>query len=69
MTGSLVTFRAPRGYAPGPGTFDARASWQLNPGARLKDRGNPATAARGDRGQRGRHQPGPEGGRDLLCAD
>jgi hypothetical protein len=41
----LFTFRAPEDYAPASDTFDAWASWQLELGARLKDRGNVATAA------------------------
>ena len=45
MTTYLFTFRAPPRYAPSAGTFDAWAAWQLDLGARLKDRGNPAFAA------------------------
>ncbi len=45
MSTYLFTFRAPAGYAPSAGTFDAWATWQSRLGARLKDRGNPAFAA------------------------
>lgn len=45
MSAYLFTFRAPDDYAPSAGTFDAWASWQLQLGARLKDRGNVAFAA------------------------
>ncbi len=45
MSTYLFTFRAPPRYAPSAGTFDAWSSWQLELGARLKDRGNPAFAA------------------------
>jgi uncharacterized protein YndB with AHSA1/START domain len=45
MSAYLFTFRAPAGYVPTPGTFDTFASWQLELGARLKDRGNAGFAA------------------------
>jgi YCII-related domain len=45
MSTYLLTFRAPAQYAPSADTFDAWAAWQLELGARLKDRGNPAFAA------------------------
>src|ERR1700759_3398035 len=45
MTTYLFTFRAPAGYAPSADTFGAWADWQLELGARLKDRGNPGFAA------------------------
>jgi hypothetical protein len=45
MSTYLFTFRAPPRYAPSAGTFDAWSTWQLELGARLKDRGNPAFAA------------------------
>jgi hypothetical protein len=45
MSAYLFTFRAPDDYEPSAGTFDAWASWQLQLGARLKDRGNVAFAA------------------------
>jgi len=41
----LFTFRPPSGYAPSAATFGAWSSWQLEFGARLKDRGNPGFAA------------------------
>jgi len=41
----LFTFRPPSGYAPSVATFGAWSSWQLELGARLKDRGNPGFAA------------------------
>ncbi len=44
MTAYLFTFRAPAGYTPTPGTFEAWATWQAELGARLKDRGYPAFA-------------------------
>jgi hypothetical protein len=45
MSTYLFTFRAPPGYAPSADTFDTWSTWQLNLGARLEDRGNPAFAA------------------------
>jgi len=45
MTTYLFTFRPPAGYAPSADTFGAWADWQLELGARLKDRGNPGFAA------------------------
>jgi len=45
MSTYLFTFRPPAGYAPSADTFGAWASWQLELGARLKDRGNPGFAA------------------------
>ena len=45
MSTYLFTFRAPDGYAPPPDTFDRWASWQVQLGARLKDRGNVAFRA------------------------
>jgi len=45
MTAYLFTFRAPGDYVPTPATFDTFASWQLELGARLKDRGNAGFAA------------------------
>jgi len=45
MSTYLFTFRAPHQYAPSAATFDAWSTWQLNLGARLKDRGDPAFAA------------------------
>ena len=45
MSTYLFTFRPPTGYAPSAATFDAWSSWQLELGARLKDRGNPGFAA------------------------
>ena len=45
MATYLFTFRPPTGYAPSADTFDAWSSWQLELGARLKDRGNPGFAA------------------------
>jgi hypothetical protein len=45
MSTYLFTFRAPPRYAPSAGTFEAWSTWQLELGARLKDRGNPAFAA------------------------
>jgi hypothetical protein len=45
MSTYLFTFRAPPRYAPSGDTFEAWSTWQLELGARLKDRGNPAFAA------------------------
>jgi hypothetical protein len=45
MSAYLFTFRSPDHYAPGSGTFEEWCRWQLELGARLKDRGNPAFAA------------------------
>ena len=45
MATYLFTFRPPTGYAPSADTFGAWAGWQLELGARLKDRGNPGFAA------------------------
>ena len=45
MSTYLFTFRAPDGYAPTPDTFSRWASWQVELGARLKDRGNVAFTA------------------------
>lgn len=42
MSTYLFTFRAPDVYTPSTETFEAWASWQLELGARLKDRGHPA---------------------------
>jgi hypothetical protein len=44
MSTYLFTFRAPTDYAPSAATFDAWSSWQLELGARLKDRGQPGFA-------------------------
>jgi hypothetical protein len=43
MSTYLFTFRPPAGYAPSADTFGAWSSWQLELGARLKDRGNPGS--------------------------
>lgn len=40
MSTYLFTFRSPPGYAPSPATFATWSGWQLELGARLKDRGN-----------------------------
>jgi hypothetical protein len=45
MSAYLFTFRPPRHYAPDSGTFEEWSRWQLELGARLMDRGNPAFAA------------------------
>jgi hypothetical protein len=45
MSAYLFTFRMPPGYAPSAATFGAWCSWQLELGARLKDRGSPGVAA------------------------
>jgi len=45
MSTYLFTFRPPAGYAPPADSFGAWASWQIELGARLKDRGNPGFAA------------------------
>ena len=45
MSTYLFTFRPPPGYAPSADSFGAWASWQIELGARLKDRGNPGFAA------------------------
>jgi hypothetical protein len=45
MSTYLFTFRAPADYTPSPEAFSAWATWQLQLGARLKDRGNPGFAA------------------------
>ena len=45
MTSYLFSFRGPRDSRLVPETFDAWATWQLRLGARLKDRGLPASAA------------------------
>jgi hypothetical protein len=45
MSAYLFTFRSPDDYTPSADTFDAWATWQLELGARLKDRGNVAFAA------------------------
>jgi hypothetical protein len=45
MATYLFTFRPPTGYAPSADTFGAWSNWQLELGARLKDRGNPGFAA------------------------
>jgi hypothetical protein len=45
MSTYLFTFRAPDGYAPPPDTFDRWAGWQVQLGARLRDRGNVAFRA------------------------
>lgn len=45
MSTYLFTFRAPPQYVPSADTFGTWAAWQLKPGARLKDRGNPAFTA------------------------
>jgi len=45
MSAYLFTFRAPVDYAPSGDAFEAWSTWQVNLGARLKDRGNPAFAA------------------------
>lgn len=44
MSSYLFTFRPPSGYAPSDAAFGAWARWQLELGARLKDRGNPGFA-------------------------
>jgi hypothetical protein len=41
MSTYLYTFRPPADYTPSAETFSAWATWQLELGARLKDRGNP----------------------------
>ena len=45
MSTYLFTFRVPPRYAPSARASDAWSTWQLELGARLKDRGNPAFAA------------------------
>jgi len=45
MSTYLFTFRPPVSYTPSPETFNAWATWQLELGARLKDRGNPGFAS------------------------
>lgn len=45
MSTYLFTFRAPDGHTPRPDAFDRWASWQVQLGARLKDRGNVAFTA------------------------
>jgi hypothetical protein len=45
MSTYLFTFRAPDEYASPPDTFDRWANWQVQLGARLKDRGNVAFRA------------------------
>lgn len=45
MTSYLFTFRGARDSGLQPETFDAWACWQLQLGARLKDRGYPAKFA------------------------
>jgi hypothetical protein len=45
MTAYLFTFRPPGGYSATASSFDDWARWQLQLGARLKDRGNPAFTA------------------------
>jgi hypothetical protein len=45
MTSYLFSFRGPRDSVLLPETFDAWASWQLQLGPRLKDRGYPARTA------------------------
>ena len=45
MSAYLFTFRSPDHYAPDSGTFEEWSRWQLEVGARLMDRGNPAFAA------------------------
>ena len=45
MSSYLFTFRAPDDFTPSGDTFDAFARWQLQLGARLKDRVHPAFAA------------------------
>jgi hypothetical protein len=45
MSTYLFTFRPPAGYEPSADSFGAWASWQIELGARLKDRGNPGFAA------------------------
>ncbi len=45
MSAYLFTFRSPDHYAPDSGTFEEWSRWQLELGARLMDRGNPAFAA------------------------
>lgn len=48
MSAYLFTFRSPDRYAPDSGTFEEWCRWQLELGARLMDRGNPAFAAAAD---------------------
>ena len=43
MSTYLFTFRPPAGYAPSAETFGAWSSWQLELGARLKDRATQAS--------------------------
>jgi hypothetical protein len=45
MSAYLFTFRSPDNYAPGSGTFEEWCRWQLELGARLMDRGDPAFTA------------------------
>jgi hypothetical protein len=45
MSAYLFTFRTPVDYAPTADTFEAWSRWQLELGARMKDRGNPAFTA------------------------
>jgi hypothetical protein len=45
MSTYLFTFRPPSGYAPSVAAFGAWSSWQLELGARLRDRGNPGFTA------------------------
>jgi hypothetical protein len=45
MSKYLFTFRSPDDYVPGSDTFEEWSRWQLELGARLMDRGNPAFAA------------------------
>lgn len=51
MSAYLFTFRSPEHYAPDGGTFEEWSRWQLELGARMMDRGNPAFAATGSDGQ------------------
>jgi hypothetical protein len=46
MATYLFTFRPPTGYAPSADTFGAWSSWQLELGARLKDRAKATTSPR-----------------------
>jgi hypothetical protein len=45
MTTYLFTFRAPASYVPTPDTFELWSVWQVELGARMKDRGNPGFAS------------------------
>ena len=73
MSTYLFTFRPPSGYAPSAATFGAWSRWQLELGARLKDRGNPGFAAAALGASVGRHDAGrlladPAGSLDAAVA-